>query len=122
MTRRQTTLFYFLALAVGVAVGVAVAGFVRAIGLVQWLGFGSSNVEALPTVAAALPWWLVVLVPAAGGLAVGLLVHFCMPQRRNHGVADVMEAVVYRDGRMDGRAGLGAALSAAGSDFRKIKM
>lgn len=112
MTKRQTTLFYFLALAVGVAVGMAVAGFVRAIGLVQWLGFGSSNVEALPTVAAALPWWLVALVPAAGGLAVGLLVHFCMPHRRNHGVADVMEAVVCRDGRMDGRAGLGAALSA----------
>ncbi len=38
------------------------------------------------------------LVPTAGGLLIGLFVHFFMPGRRPHAVADVMEAVAVGTG------------------------
>ncbi len=37
--------------------------------------------------------WMIVLVPVAGGLVVGLLLHFFVGEERHHGVAGIMEAM-----------------------------
>ena len=37
--------------------------------------------------------WLLVLIPAAGGLAVGLLVRYVIRAREGHGIVDVLESV-----------------------------
>ncbi|MAE95967.1 MAG: chloride channel protein [Deltaproteobacteria bacterium] len=44
--------------------------------------------------------WLLVLVPAAGGLIVGPLVYFFAREAKGHGVPEVMEAVALRGGIM----------------------
>jgi len=104
--------------ALAVAVGAGAAGgailFREAIGWIQWLGYGFSS-ERVHSLAAALPWWQLLLVPTLGGLLIGLFVRFVMPQGRNQGVADVAEAMAFQGGRMSARAGIGAALSGAAS-------
>ncbi|HEY9163933.1 MAG TPA: chloride channel protein, partial [Magnetovibrio sp.] len=56
-----------------------------------------------------LPWWRILMVPTLGGLAVGLLVRYGMPQSRPQGVADVIEASAMHGGHMSTSVGLRAA-------------
>jgi CIC family chloride channel protein len=42
----------------------------------------------------------VILLPALGGLAVGMLVHFVTPEAKGPGVSSVMEAIALRGGRI----------------------
>ena len=97
-----------LALAVGAA-GGAVILFREAIGLAQYLFYGS-DVERLYLHAVRLPWWWILAAPAVGGLLVGLLVRVGMPERRPHGLADAIEACALRGGRMSVMTGLRAAV------------
>jgi CIC family chloride channel protein len=113
LRNRQFVLFV-LAVALGAVAGGGAIGFRELIALVQTgaLGFGSERVF---TLAAGLPWWQVLLVPAVGGLLVGLFIRYAMPNGRPEGVANVMEAAALRGGRMGLRAGFGAALASAAS-------
>jgi CIC family chloride channel protein len=70
----------------------------------RWWRFGS---------AADLDWWRRLLAPAAGGLIVGLVIYWLIPQRRPLGIADVVEVVALRAGRMPFRDGVVAALVSA---------
>lgn len=114
LSRNVQVILSLLAVAVGTAAGVAAIGFRYAIDLVQRLGFGFGG-ERVATLAAELPWWQLVLVPTVGGLAIGLFVHYAMPGRRPHGVADVVEANALRVGRMSATVGLKAAAVSAAS-------
>jgi CIC family chloride channel protein len=64
-------------------------------------------------VASALPWWLCVLIPAAGGLVVGPLVWFFAREAKGHGVPEVMEAVALRGGVMRKRTAAVKILASA---------
>ncbi len=112
--RNVQVILSVLAVAIGAAAGVAAIGFRSVIDLVQRLGFGFGG-ESVATLAAGLPWWHLILVPAVGGLAVGVFVHFFMPGRRPHAVADVIEANALRVGRMSATVGLKAAVVSAAS-------
>lgn len=113
--RSEQSILFVVALVIGVVVGYGVIGFRKLIGLFQLVFYGSDSEEFFATVVTVLPFWHVLLAPAIGGLIIGLFVHYVMPGRRNQGVADVIEACVLRGGRMDVRAGLGAALASAAS-------
>ena len=112
--RNVQVILSLLAVAIGAAAGAAAIGFRYAIDLVQLLGFGFGS-EKVATLAAALPWWQLILVPTMGGLAIGLFVHYILPGRRPHGVADVIEANALRAGRMSATVGLKAAVVSAAS-------
>jgi len=101
-----------LALVVGAVSGYAALGLLWLVGQVQgaFFGFGHAQVYSA---ASRLEPLRVLLAPVAGGLLVGLLVHFLVPGRRNHGPADAMEAVRAGDGRMSLRAGLASATASA---------
>jgi len=114
LSRNVQVILSLLAVAIGAAAGMAAIGFRYVIDLIQQLGFGFGG-EAVATMAALLPWWHVILVPTAGGLAIGLFIHFFMPGRRPHAVADVIEANALRVGRMSATVGLKAALVSAAS-------
>lgn len=105
---------YLIAIAVlvGLAVGYAAILFRLGLAGVQYLFYGEAS-EYLAAAAAALPWWHVLLAPAAGGLLVALFLRFVMPGGRPQGVAEVIEAGVYHDGRMSFRTGIGAATVSA---------
>ncbi|MCZ6496141.1 MAG: chloride channel protein, partial [Alphaproteobacteria bacterium] len=110
---RQMVLFVLAPVLGALAAGAAIA-FRDLIGLIQ-LGTLGFDLEQVFSLARELPWWRILLVPALGGLAVGLLVHFVMPGREPQGVAHVMEAAALRGGRMELKAGLATALAAAAS-------
>ncbi len=98
-----------LAIVVGLIGGIASIAFIEGISAIQFLGFFTTS-EYLASRVAKLPWWQIVLVPTIGGLIVGLLSYFWMPNRRSQGVADVIEANALRGGRMSFRNGIKAAV------------
>ena len=114
LLRTEPFLLSVLAVALGVGAAYGSIAFRMAIALVQRTAYGSGS-ELLYSVAGGLAWWHVLLAPTLGGLIIGLAVHFVLPERRNRGVADVIEAGALHDGRMPFRAGLGAAAVAAAS-------
>lgn len=47
-----------------------------------------------------LPWWWKIAAPAVGGLIVGLIIQFVAKEAKGHGVPEVMEAILLRNGRI----------------------
>jgi len=115
--RYEHPILFLLALIVGVAGGYGAILFLEVIDAAGNLAFGvheSDLVSRLVT----LDWWHILLAPVAGGLVIGLAIHVLMPRQRTEGVAEVIEAVALRDGRMDVRRALvNAAINAASLGF-----
>ena len=107
-------LLFFLAAIIGMAAGYGAIGFRLLVAGLQW-GFFGNPMDQIVSKAADLPWWHLIIVPALGGLGVGLFVKLVLPGRLPQGVADVMAASALRSGRMSLREGLAAALLSAGS-------
>lgn len=59
------------------------------------------------------PWYLVILIPAIGGLIVGPLVHFFAPETRGHGIPEVMHAVLTKGGIIRPRVAVVKAIASA---------
>jgi CIC family chloride channel protein len=114
LRRNNPLILSALAVVIGVAAGGAAILFRYAIDLTQRATFGFGG-ERVATYASELAWWHIVLVPTAGGLAIGLFVYRFMPNRRPQGVPDVIEASAFRGGRMNLPDGLKAALVSATS-------
>ena len=112
--RNEQFILSVLAVVIGTLAGYGAIVFRKLIGMIQLFAFGSDS-DYLLSISNYLPWWQLMLAPVAGGLLIGLFVHFVMPGRRNHGVADVIEAGSLRAGRMSLGTGIGAALAAATS-------
>ncbi|MGZ0189439.1 MAG: chloride channel protein, partial [Alphaproteobacteria bacterium] len=98
------------AVLIGLASGFMSIGFREAIGFVQYLGFGFMAEDAWRLVA-ELPWYVILGVPTAGGLLVGLYLRWTMPGGRPVGVAQVMEASALGGGRMSLKTGMHGAVA-----------
>jgi CIC family chloride channel protein len=103
-----------LAAVIGVLAGYGAIAFRFAIDWIQFLFYGSASQQVL-SMAVHLEWWHRLLAPALGGLGIGLIIHYLLPGRRPHGVAEVIEACAAHAGRMRLRDGLAAALASAAS-------
>lgn len=116
--------FWFIAALVGLAAGFAALAFRIGIAELQTMIYGTSDVM-LASHARTLPWYVVLLVPVAGGLAVGLILHLFTPDARVRAVADVINGAALQDGRVETREGLASAaaslitLSTGGSSGRE---
>ena len=92
--------------------GVLAAGaaiiFREALDLVQrtFYGYDSAQVSEM---FGGISWWHILLGTTSGGLLVGMLTRYVMPDRRLEGVADVIEASALHGGKLSLRAGFGAA-------------
>lgn len=107
---RETTGLLVLSVVVGLfAAGGAVA-LRWAIALAQGVAFAASDPSATPAV---LPWWLLLVAPAVGGLLVGPIVHLLAPEARGHGVPEIMRAVQHQGGAIRGRVALVKAAASA---------
>ncbi len=100
-----------LAILVGVMTGGGIIVFREGIDLMQE-GLYGGEADRLASVAASLPWWLVLAPLVGGGLLVGLWHRLTMPDGRPENVSHVMEAALLRGGRMGVRRGLAAVLGA----------
>ncbi|MEO5362780.1 MAG: chloride channel protein [Magnetococcus sp. DMHC-8] len=103
-----------VAVFIGLLVGYGAILFRGLIGLFQTLFMGNGH-EGVVAIISALPGWRVLLMPMAGGLIVGLLVHFFLGHAKNQGVPEVMAAVALHNGKLSLRDGwikmLASALS-----------
>ncbi|MGE4293750.1 MAG: chloride channel protein [Desulfovibrio sp.] len=77
----------------------------------QWL-FYQHGADAL-TWLGTVSWWLKIALPAGGGLVVGLIVHFFAREAKGHGVPEVMEAIVLRNGMIRKRVALAKIVASA---------
>ncbi len=92
----EHTTMTVLALIVGVAGGYGAVGFRYLIDFFQSIAYGSS--EMLLFVVDNVPGNIRWAIPAIGGLIVGPIVYFGAREAKGHGVPEVMEAVVLRNG------------------------
>ena len=112
LIRNDHLILVILAIVTGTAAGAAVIGFRETISFIQLALYGSDS-EHLFTNTEAVAWWQILLAPVAGGLVVGVLVRYLMPEGRTQGVADVIEASALKGGWMSSRVGLTAAVVSA---------
>jgi len=98
-------LLSLLAVLVGLAAGVGIWLFKQMIDWTHLAAFGwlGDALARLGLSAGEGPHWTVALLPALGGLAVGVLWRRFVGEERYHGVAGVMEAVALAAGRLDTR-------------------
>jgi CIC family chloride channel protein len=80
---------------VGLGTGLGVWLFKRLIDVVHVAAF-----DGLGGLLAPLGQWGTVLIPTAGGVIVGLIVHFFIQVERHHGVAGIIESVALAGGRL----------------------
>jgi chloride channel protein, CIC family len=100
--------FWLIALLIGILAGLAALLFRAAIDALQAALYGADD-RAILDVAGDLPWYLLIAIPAAGGLVVGLILHRFTPDARVRAVADVIEGAALNRGRVETRAGLASA-------------
>ena len=101
----------FTASLIGILGGLGAIAFEVAIHLFQDGFWGASEpaIEFLREV----PKWKIALVPAFGGLLVGLVTNFFVSEAKGHGVPEVMKAVALRGGVIRGRVALAKILTSA---------
>ena len=71
------------------------------IGTIQDISWGA-GATPLDKIMSA-PWYQRMLIPAGGGLLVGLIVKFLAPEAKGHGVPEVMESMAIRGGKIRAR-------------------
>ena len=103
--------FWLIALAIGIAAGLAALVFRKGIEALQTWAYGVNNVNQLHSFAETLAWYWVLLIPMCGGLIVGLILHRFTDDARVRAVADVIEGAAIRDGRVERREGIASAFA-----------
>ena len=117
--------FWFIALALGIASGMAAVAFKLGIDLIQRTAYGTDDPTHLHSFAAGLAWYWILAIPVAGGLVVGLILNRITGDGRVRSVADVIEGAALYEGRVEVRKGLASAvaslltLSTGGSSGRE---
>jgi len=101
--------FWLIALGIGIAAGFAALLFRKGITALQQLVYGTEDVARLHSFAEHLPWYWILMLPIAGGLVVGLILHRFTPDGRVRSVADVIEGAALYEGRVERREGLASA-------------
>ena len=92
-----------LSIVVAAAAAYGAIAFQESYLLTRFFAFGTTS-EQLFSHVATLSAWQHILAPTLGGLIVGLLLRYRMPEQKTAGVSDVMEAVALRSGARDRRS------------------
>ena len=103
--------FWLIALLIGIAAGFAALLFRKGISWLQEALYGVEDVRLMHSFAESLPWYMILLIPVAGGLVVGVILHVFTPDGRARSVADVIEGAALADGRVEQKAGIASAFA-----------
>jgi CIC family chloride channel protein len=112
---REYLLLGSLALVVGIIVGLASLAFRELISFMHNLFFlGEISFNYYPNQFMVFNYgWLIFLVPAIGGLIVGLIIKSTSDEAKGHGVSEVMYSVLKNKGRIKPKVGLIKAIASA---------
>jgi CIC family chloride channel protein len=108
---RNQLILWPIAVVTGVVTGYAVILFRTAILRLENFFYGASD-EIIHSVAAALPWYVVLSVPVLGGLIVGVILTKFTSDGKARAVDAVIEAAAIHAGRVDRRVGVASSLAA----------
>ncbi len=107
----QHMLTLLIAAFIGVLSGYGAVLFRLLIKGAQYLFY--RNTGDILSFAHTLPIYMIVGIPALGGLVVGLIVTYAASEAKGHGVPEVMEAVALRNGRIRKRVAAAKILASA---------
>jgi len=86
---------------VGLIGGLGAVAFRYLILFFQYLFYGTTSAEEFFEAAQNLPWYYTLITVTAGGLIVGLIVHFSRKRQiQGHGVPEVMQSVKNKKGNI----------------------
>lgn len=105
------TILILVAVAIGVTVGLGAIAFRWLLDFSTRAFFGADGRALFGR--SDLPRWLLPLVPMAGGLLVGPIIHFWAREAKGHGVPEVMAAVALRAGVIRRRVAAAKAVASA---------
>jgi CIC family chloride channel protein len=111
LKRRQPSeevLLFATSLLVGLGAGLGAVVFRYLIKAMEWVGY-----TWFPSLTSNWGNAFVVIVPAVGGLLVGLLVYYFAREAKGHGVPEVMEAVALHGGRIRPRVAVVKSLASS---------
>ncbi len=92
---REHSFVLTVAIIIGLLGGFGAVGIQYAIKEFQQLFWGGEfDLSTLASVA----WWQKILIPALGGIFVGLIIQYVAKEAKGHGVPEVMEAITLRNG------------------------
>jgi CIC family chloride channel protein len=111
MKMTEHTFVILVAIVIGLLAGFGAIGVRFLIRMFQKIFFGPGlNILEL---AEQLQWYEKIWIPVAGGLIVGPIIHYFAKEAKGHGVPEVMEAVVMREGIIRPRVALIKALASS---------
>ncbi|BDQ35661.1 transport integral membrane protein [Pseudodesulfovibrio nedwellii] len=96
--KRPNIRYLLLAILIGVLAGYGAVLFKFVLKFMQWVFYQDTN--DFMTFAKTIPVWVKIVMPAAGGLVVGLVVTNFAAEAKGHGVPEVMQAIALRGGRI----------------------
>lgn len=107
----EHTFMVIVAIFIGLLGGFGAVGFRFLIKFFEELFFGTfaHSVEMIH----AIPWYILIWIPALGGLIVGLIVHFVSQEVKGPGIPEVMEAVALHNGYIRPRVVIAKAFASA---------
>jgi len=104
----EEIILFGTSLLVGLGAGIGAVAFRYLIRAVEWIGY-----IWFPSVTSNWGNAYVIIVPAVGGLLVGLLVYYFAREAKGHGVPEVMEAVAIHGGRIRPRVAVIKSLASS---------
>jgi CIC family chloride channel protein len=104
----EEVILFGTALLVGLGAGIGAVAFRYLIRAVEWIGY-----VWFPSVTSGWGNAYAIIVPAVGGLLVGLLVYYFAREAKGHGVPEVMEAVALHGGRIRPRVAVVKSLASS---------
>lgn len=103
---------WFLALTIGISVGVLALGFRELIGVFQWLWLGTRSEQISEILSNTSPI-ILFFAPVLGGVIVGQLLYHVLPSKRTHGVPDVIESKAINGCKIEFKTGFWSAIITA---------
>lgn len=92
---RENSFVLTIAVIIGIAGGFGAVGIQYLIKEFQHLFWGGEfNLETVTSVS----WYYKILIPTAGGVFVGLIIQYVAREAKGHGVPEVMESIIMRNG------------------------
>lgn len=108
---RDDSFLIIMALLVGAATGAGSVIFTRLIDLAHDFCYGGGHSESQGLYGGH--WYLLLILPAAGALLVGLITFFFAREAKGHGVPEVMNAIAVKDGHIRPRVAVAKAIASA---------